>query len=276
MVEGSWNVHTKLPTRSRLAPRAICLQEARTPDPLSKSTTNLQINGMHHSVEAPNQWDLQHHQSSHRLDTQDQSNAIAHFLGQKNFVITTTANGIKLSTIGPSEGTWKNSSNRTFQKEYILTLGAVFWQPNTQPSREQHLITQYKAIDWLPKFWTYKAYFLPFLIIFTQILKKNIYSMLLTIVVHPSIHMLRWCDFPHTEAATRFLHYWDFSHLEDCVCTLCWWDFLTQRRQCKRAYGLFLSHPTGVETLCSHSKDCVCTLRWWYFPHSEGSIQTCL
>ena len=32
-------------------------------------------------------------------------------------------------------------------KEYILTLEAASGQSNTQPSREQHLIAQYKAID---------------------------------------------------------------------------------------------------------------------------------
>jgi len=39
-----------------------CLQEASTPDPLTKSTPKWQIEGKLHSTEAPDQWDLQHHQ----------------------------------------------------------------------------------------------------------------------------------------------------------------------------------------------------------------------
>ena len=28
-----------------------------------------------------------------------------------------------------------------------------------------------------------------------------------------------------------------------------WWDFLTRRRQYRHAYGLFLGHPMGFETI---------------------------
>jgi len=217
--------------------------------------------------------------SSHRSDAQDQSNTIAHFLGQKNIFITTTANGIKLSTVGPSEGTWKNSSNRTFQKEYILTLEAVFRQPNTQPSREQHLITQCRTIDWLLKFQTYRAYFLPFLILCTQFLNKILFYAPnhCSTSIHPHAPLMQFSPRGGGYKIPPLLGFFPLRGL--CLYALLMGFFYSEAsmQTCLRTLSQ-LSYGSRNPLLWDfyHSKDCVCTLRWWDFPHSEGSIQTLL
>ena len=66
---------------------------------------------------------------------------------------------------------------------------------------------------------------------------------------HTFIYTSRRWDISHSEPVTRFLRCWDFSHSEKCLYVLLIEFLPTQRRQCRYAYGLFLDHPTGVETL---------------------------
>ena len=95
----------------------------------------------------------------------------------------------------------------------------TFRQPNTQPSREQRLIAQYKAIDWLSKFQIIgRTFFHSFFYILHFRIKY--YFMLLIMVIHPSIvvhssmavhptsvshpvNALRCWDFPQSEATKQ-------------------------------------------------------------------------
>jgi len=159
-------------------------------------------------------------------------------------------------TVGPSEGTWRSSSNRASSKRSIFSLPKqlsdnktlnLLWNNTWSPSTR------------LSKFQKYMAYFLPFLILCTPFLKKiSFYSHnhcstsiheCTSIHYNPSIHTPRWWDFPHTEAASGFLRCWGFSTRK--IVSVRSTDGISpaRRRQRRYAYGLFLGHPTRVQIL---------------------------
>jgi len=67
--------------------------------------------------------------------------------GLEEYAPTTTAKGARPSTVRPSEGTWKSSSNKTSSKRVHPHSQSNLQTTNTQPSREQRLVAQYYVID---------------------------------------------------------------------------------------------------------------------------------
>ena len=104
----------------RLIPGAACSQEISALDLLPWFAPKWQINGMLHSVKAPDRWSLQHNQDQPCVDAQDHSNTIHRTPGPSSTTPTTKAWGSRPSIAEPFGSTWKSSQSKTSWKSMSL------------------------------------------------------------------------------------------------------------------------------------------------------------
>ena len=160
---------------------------------------------------------------NHGSDNWGQSNTIPHFLGRRNIVSSTTANGTKSYTVGPFEGTWRLSSRKAYsnstsflpkQPQDNQTLNFLennIWSLSTRwlidyPSPQHTGHTPFHSNS---------MYFIFWIKYYSMFLTITVHSSIivhLIIAVHPSMAVHRstrpaWWDFPYSEVATWLLRW---------------------------------------------------------------------